>query len=42
MSATTHTPIAGTARPLPDLGELARLNTTFETSPASRVIAWAA
>ena len=29
-------------RPLPDLAELARLDAAFETSPASRAIAWAA
>ena len=42
MTPSTETPVVETARTIPDLAELARLNATFETSPASRIIAWAA
>ena len=42
MTPATDTAAVGTPRTLPDLAELGRLNATFETSPASRVIAWAA
>ena len=34
--------VAAEPRIIPDLAELSRLNAAFESSPASRVIAWAA
>lgn len=42
MTPTTDSVTAGPTRVIPDLADLHRLNQTFETSPASRVIAWAA
>jgi len=42
VTPSTDAPVVETPRALPDLAELGRLNATFETSPASRVIAWAA